>query len=321
MFNKFNFINIISASLAGISGGLYLFTLFPDYFSHPIASSFLYAIFFFMICLFAGRISRSVWNVLDNKWLYIFESIIVIGMLAFSYMNSFFNYWNSAGVILLGYLIIYTSRTVRENVIKFIFFLLSPVFYYGLFFHNSFFTETIFAISFLLLMEKMFTKGTVDHYFVMSAIILAFLIFINPFLVLLFFIFAAYFFKQDLNKGWLFLLIAAAAYYFIKSLLINQVVVLSLPHMNISFWMILLLTLIFILAVYSGWISRNVYEVFFSSSLIILITILLYTFTFHVPLLLRIYTLTPLLSTILPLLIFAVRDYDTEEYLGKILDD
>ena len=321
MFNKFNFINIISASLAGISGGLYLFTLFPDYFSHPIASSFLYAVFFFMICMFAGRISRSIWNILNNKWLYIVESIIVIAMLGFSYMNSFFNYWNSAGVILLCYLIIYTSKTVRENIIKFIFFLLSPVFYYGLFFHNSFFTETIFAISFLLLMEKMFAKGTIDHYFVMSAIILAFLIFINPFLVILFFVFAAYYFKQDLKKGWLFLLIAVVAYYFIKSLLINQVVVLSLPHMNISFWMIILSMLIFVLTVYAGWISRNVYEVFFSSSLIILITILIYTFTFNAPLLIRIYTLTPLLSTILPLLIFAVRDYDTEEYLGKILDD
>lgn len=321
MFNKFNFINIISASLAGISGGLYLFTLFPDYFSHPIASSFLYAIFFFMICLFAGRISRSVWNILDNKWLYIVESIIVIGVLAFSYMNSFFNYWNSAGVILLGYLIIYTSKTVRENTIKFIFFLLSPVFYCGLFFHNSFFTETIFAISFLLLMEKMFMKGSIDHYFVMSAIILAFLIFINPFLAVLFFVFASYYFKQALNKGWSFLLIATVAYYFIKSLLINQVVVLSLPHMNVSFWMVILLFLIFVSAVYSGWISRNVYEVFFSSSLIILITIILYTFTFRSPLLLSIYTLTPLLSTILPLFIFAVRDYDTVEHLGKILDD
>jgi hypothetical protein len=321
MFNKFNFINIISASLAGISGGLYLFTLFPDYFSHPIASSFMYAIFFFMICLFAGRITRSVWNVLDNKWLYVFEAIIVIGMLAFSYMNSFFNYWNSAGVVLLGYLIIYTSKTVRENIIKFILFLLSPVFYYGLFFHYSFFTETIFAISFLLLMEKMFTKSTIDHYFVMSAVILAFLIFINPFLAILIFVFTAYYFKQDLNKGGLFLLIAAIAYYFIKSLLINHVVVLSLPHMNISFWTVILSILMFVSAVYSGWISRNIYEVLFSSSLIILITLLLYAFAFQTSFLIRIYTLTPLLSTILPLLIFAVRDYDTDEFLGKILDD
>jgi hypothetical protein len=321
MFNKYNFINIISAALAGITGGLYLYTLFPVYFSHPIASSFLYAVFFFMICLFAGRVSRSVWNILDNKWLYISESIIVIGMLAFSYMNSFFNYWNSAGIILLCYLIIYTSKTVRENIIKFIFFLLSPVFYYGLFFHNSFFTETIFAISFLLLMEKMFTKGNIDHYFVMTAITLAFLIFINPFLAVLFFVFAAYYFRQDLNEGLIFLLIAVAAYYFIKSLLINQVVVLSLPHMHISFWMVILSLLIFVAALYSGWISRNVYEVFFSSSLIILITVLIYTFTFHSPFVFRIYTLTPLLSTILPLLIFAVRDYNTEEYLGKILDD
>ena len=321
MLNKYNFINIISVSLAGITGGLYLYTLFPDYFRHPLSSAFLYAIFFFMICLFAGRIKRSVWNMLDKKWFYILESILVVGLLAYSYINGFFNYWNSAGVILLGYLIIYTSRTIRENIIKFIFFLLSPVFYYGMFYQNSFFTETIFAVSFLLLMDRIFTRGSVDHYFIMSAIILAFLVFINPFLAILFFAFAAYCFRQELKKGGLFFLIAAVSFYFMESLLKNQVVVLSLPHLNISIWMTILLILIFISVVYSGWISRNIYEVFFSSSLIILITIIIYTLSNQFPFMPLLNTIAPLLSTIFPLLIFAVRDYDTEEYIGKILDD
>jgi hypothetical protein len=321
MLNKYNFINIISTSLAGITGGLYLYTLFPDYFRHPVSSAFLYAIFFFMICLFAGRIKRSVWNMLDKKWLYILESILVLGFLAFSFINGFFNYWNSAGVILLCYLIIFTSRTIRENIIKFIFFLLSPVFYYGMFFQNSYFTETIFAVSFLLLMEKIFTKGSIDHYFIMSAIILAFLIFINPFLLVLFFVFCTYSFRQELSKGVQFFLIGAVSYYFIESFLKNQVVVLSLPHLNILIWMIILLILIFVSAVYSGWISRNVYEVFFSSSLIILTTIIIYAISIQSPLMPLLNIITPLLSTIFPLFIFAVRDYDTEEYIGKILDD
>src|ERR1035437_5905278 len=238
MLNKHNFINIISSSLAGITGRLYLYTLFPDFFRHPVASTFLYAILFFMICFFAGRIKRSVWNILDKKWFYILESVIVLGLLAFSYIIGFFNYWNSAGIILLGYLIIYTSRTIRENIIKFIFFLLSPVFYYGLFFQNSFFTETIFAVSFLLLMDRIFIRGSIDHYFIMSSIILAFLVFINPFLAILLFVYAAYCFKQELKKGGQFLLIAAISFYFMESLLKNQVVVLSLPHLNISIWII-----------------------------------------------------------------------------------
>jgi hypothetical protein len=321
MLNKYNFINIISTSLAGITGGLYLYTLFPDYFRHPIASAFLYAVFFFMICLFAGRIKRSVWDMLDKKWLYILESILVLGFLSFSFINGFFNYWNSAGVILLGYLIIFTSRTIRENIIKFIFFLLSPVFYYGMFFQNSYFTETLFAISFLLLMEKIFTKGSIDHYFIMSAIILAFLIFINPFLLVLFFVFCTYNFRQELSKWVQFFLIGTVAYYFIESFLKNQVVVLSLPHLNISIWMTILLILIFISAVYSGWISRNVYEVFFSSSLIIFITIIIYATSIQSSLMPLLNIITPLFSAIFPLFIFAVRDYDTEEYIGKILDD
>jgi hypothetical protein len=321
MLNKYNFINIISASLAGVTGGFYLYALFPDYFRHPFASAFIYAILFFMICFFAGRIKRSVWNILDKKWFYILESVIVLGLLAFSYIIGFFNYWNSAGIILLGYLIIYTSRTIRENIIKFIFFLLSPVFYYGLFFQNSFFTETIFAVSFLLLMDRIFTRGSIDHYFIMSAIILAFLVFINPFLSILFFVFVAYCFRQELNRGIQFLLISAISFYFMESFLKNQVVVLSLPHINISIWIVILLILIFVSAVYTGWISRNVYEVFFSSSLIILTTIIFYGISIRAPLILILNFITPLLSTIFPLLIFAVRDYNTEEYIGKILDD
>ncbi len=321
MLNKYNFINRISASLGGIIGGLYLYTLFPDYFRHPVASAFLYALFFFMICLFAGRVKRSVWNMLDKKWLYILESILVLGLLAYSFAIGFFNYWNSAGIILLGYIIIYTSRTIRENIVKFIFFLLSPVFYYGMFFQNSYFTETVFAVSFLLLMDRIYTRGSIDHYFILSAIVLAFLVFINPFLVILFFTFSAYCFRQELKKGGLFFLIAMVSFYFMKSLLKNQVLVLSLPHLHISIWIIILLILIFVSAVYSGWISRNVYEIFFSSSLIILITIIIYAVSIKPPFMPLLNIITPLLSTIFPLLIFAVRDYDTEEYLGKILDD
>jgi hypothetical protein len=321
MLNRYNFINIMSVSLGGVTGGLYLYTLFPDYFTHPVSTAFLYALCFFMICFFAGRISRSVWNLLDNKWFYILESMLVLGLLAYSSFNGFFNYWNSAGIILLGYLIIYTSRTIRENIIKFIFFLLSPVFYYGMFFQNSFFTETIFAISFLMLMEKIFTKGRIDHYFTMSAVVLAFLIFINPFLAILFFVFIAYSFKQELKRGGLFFLIAVVSLFFMETLLRNQVVVLLLPQLNISVWMIIFLILIFISAVYSGWVSRNVYEVFFSSALIILTTLIIYAVSIQSPIIFFLNIITPFLSTVFPLLIFAVKDYDTQEFIGKILDD
>jgi hypothetical protein len=314
MLNNYNLINIISVSLAGLTGGLYLYTVFPYYFNHPVSSAFLYAILFFMICFFAGRIKRSVWNTLDRKWFYVFESILVLGLLAYFSINGFINYWNSAGILLLGYLIIYTSSTIRENIIKLIFFLLSPVFYYGLIYQNSFFTETIFAVSFILLMDKIFTRGRIDHYFIMSAIILAFLIFINPFLAVLFFVFCANRFRQELKRGGLFFLIATVSFYFIESLLKNRVMVLSLPQLNFSIWIIILLILILLSAVYSGWINRNVYEVFFSSSVIIFITIIILSISIQFPFIL-------LLSTVYPLLIFAVRDYDTTEYLGKILDD
>ena len=321
MLNKYNLINIISAALAGIIGGLYLYTIFPNLFTHPVQTSILYTILFFMICLFAGRIKRSVWKMLNKNWLNISESIFVIVLLLYSLKGDIFNYWNSAGIILAAYLIIFTSKTIRENTIKFIFFLVSPVFYYGLLYQNSFFTETIFAVSFLILIENIFSNRKIDHYFIMSAIVLSFLVFINPFLAILFIVFCSYHFRQEYKRGLLFLLIAVVAFYFINSFLKDQFMILSLHHLNISFGIILFLILIIISAIYSGWVSRNVYEVFFSSSIIILAAIIVYCISLNTPLILLLLTITPLLSSIFPLLIFAVRDYETREYLGKILED
>lgn len=314
MLNKYNFINIISVAMAGVTGGLYLYTIYPYYFNHPITSAILYVILFFMICVFAGRVKRSVWNMIENKWFYIIESLIFLGLPVYFIMHGYNNYWNIAGVLLLGYLIIYTSSNVRENIIRLEVFLISPVFYYGMIFQSSFFTEAIFAISFLLLIDRMIDKDRIDHYFIMSAVILAFIVFINPFLGVLFIVFSTYRLRQGIKRGVLFLLIACVAYYFMISLLKGQVTVLSLPFSNISIAIILPLILLLISAVYAGWISRNIYEVLFSSSLLMFITVLIYNSTLQVP-------RANLLSVIYPLFIFAIRDSNTKEYIGKILED
>jgi hypothetical protein len=314
MLNKHNVINILSASMAAITSGLYLFTIYPNYFSRPVTSSLLYAFLFFMICFFAGRIKKSVWNKIDNKWFYIIESLIFLGLPVYFIIHGFNNYWNTAGILLLGYLIIYTSSTIRENIIKLVIILLSPVYYYGMVFLNSFFTETIFAVSFLLLIDKMINKKMIDHYFIMSAIVLAFLIFINPFLGVLFLIFCIFHFRNTISRGILFLMICGVSYYFMITLLTNHVMVLSLPFTHLSIELIVLLLLLIILSVYSGWISRNIYEVFFSSSIQLFTTILIYGSSFQIP-------HATLLSVIYPLFIFSIRDYNSKEYIGLVLEE
>jgi hypothetical protein len=314
MLNKYNFMNIISAALAAVTGGLYLYTIFPDYFKQPISSAIIYTILFFMVCVFAGRVKKSVWNVLDKKWFYIMESILFLCIPVYFIMNGFINYWNTAGIILLGYMVIYVSSTIRENIIKMVIILFSPLFYYGLLFQHSFFTESIFAISFLLLMDKMLKRESVDQYFYMSAIILAFLVFVNPFLIILFLVFLGYSFRQELKRGMIFLMTAAVSFYFMNALLRNQSAVLFLPNFSFSFGIILLVIFILLMSVYAGWISRNIYSVFFSAAVIMFITIMIYNSVlpiFH----------ATLLSVIYPLLIFGIKDNSTKEYLGVILAD
>jgi hypothetical protein len=314
MLNRYNLINQISVALAGITGSLYLYKIFPIYFKHPASTALLYAVGFFMICFFAGRVKRTIWKSLDNNWFYALEGIIFLGFPVYSFLNGSFNYWDSAGIILLGYIIIFTSSTIRENIIKLIMVIISPVFYFGMIYQNSYFTETVFAISFLLLMDRIFKGGLIGHYFIMSALILAFLIFINPFLALLFIAFSTYSFRQNLKQEGAFLAIVFIAYYFLNSFLTNRISVLTLPLPAISIITAVLLILFLLLAVYSGWIGRTVYEIFFSSSVIMAVVILIFSSD--------LFSLNILfLSTLFPLLIFSVRDQDTKEYLGIILED
>jgi hypothetical protein len=314
MFNKYNFINIGLAAIAGITGGIYLYDLFPGYFSHPATSGFLYAVLLFMICYFAGRTSRSTWKPLDNKWFYSAESVIIVLLIILSYMYGHFDYWNSAGILLLGYIIIYHSKTIRENIIKFVLVFISPVFYYGIIFHHSFFTETIFAAAFLLLMDFQSDSERKDYNLILSSVIIGFLAFINPLLSILFLVFLIYRFRQNWGKGIIFILTGILSYYFIVSFLSDHIRFLSLTGFDFPVWTFVIFGISVIAAIYSGWISRNIYEVFFSSALIIFMLIIICGFSIQ--------SFFPqILSLAYPLLILGIRDYSSENYLGKKLVD
>ncbi len=314
MLNKYNFINIISSAIAGITGGLYLYFIFSVYFSHPITSGILYAVLLFMIVFFAGRVKRSTWAALDKRWFYVFESLIVVLMIVLFYLYGFRNYTNAAGILLLGYLIIYNSRTVRENIIKFVLMLVSPVFYYGMVFGNSYFTVSIFAISFLLLMDKMFDNDRIDYNFVLSAAVLGFLVLLNPFISILILGFCAYRFRQDLMKGGVFILLWAISIYILSRLLGDQVKFFSYDGFNFSLWILLLFVILSAVSVYSGWISRSIYEVFFSAGILIFIPLFICTGLFG-------NSFPQILSAAYPLFIVAIRDFRSQKYLGKITDD
>jgi len=314
MLNRFNIINILATALAGITGGLYLYIIFPTVFSHPVSSSILYAILLFMICFFAGRIKRSIWQTLDKKWFYILESLIVVTIIVISYIYGFRNYVNEAGIILLGYLIIYNSRTIRENIIKFILFLISPVFYIGIVYGGSYFTETIFAISFLLLMDNMFDRDKIDYNFILSAAVSGFLILFNPFLSVIILGFSAYRFRQDLLRGMIFIFLCGISVFALNLILKDQVKFFSPGGFNLSALAIMLIIILTGITFYTGWISRTIYEVFFSAGIFVFIAIIIFMSSFN-------YYFPQILSTTYPLFIVAIRDFRSHKYLGKITDD
>jgi hypothetical protein len=314
MLNKSNIINIIAAALAAITGGLYIYIILPGYFSHPISTSLLYALLFFLICFFAGRVKRSIWAILDKKWFYIIESLIVVIIIVLSYAYGFRNYVNETGILMLGYLIIYHSRTVRENIIKFILFLISPVFYYGMVFGGSFFTETVFTVSLLMLMDKMFDRDKVDYNFILSAVISGFLVLINPFLSILILVFCIYRFRQDLLRGGTFILVWSVSVYVLNLLLRDHVKFFSFDGFSFSLLIILTIITIIAVSIYSGWISRSIYDVFFSAGIFIFIAMIICVGSLS-------YYFPQILSAAYPLFIVSIRDYRSQKQAGKIADD
>jgi hypothetical protein len=97
-------------------------------------------------------------------------------------------------------------------------------------------------------------------------------------------------------------------------LLKGQVKFFPLAVFNFSVWIIILVILLSVGSLYAGWISRNIYEVFFSAGLFIFITIFICFGSLS--------NLFPqILSAAYPLFIVAIRDFRNQKFTGKVTDD
>lgn len=306
MFAKYNFINIISLLLAGGISSVYFYVLGVPFTRYIVAASLVYFIFFILILFLTGNIEREKYSFLKNKLFQFGEIFILLLLIFFSLVFRGLDYWSAAGMFILGLIIVFDSRSVRENVTRFILLIISPVFYTGLILQHGFFTEVIFFISFLIMAES-FTKKKTNY--IITAAALGFISLFNPYLLILYTVFLFYFFRDNYIGGVMFAFISLLAYFAIRLYL-----GMTLSPAGISMETGYIIPAL-IVSVYVGFMVRSVREAVFLGGVLISVSVLIKFALFKYP------EGILILSAIYPMFIISLEDYRSEKWLGKILDN
>jgi len=310
MFKQYNLINLVCLAIAGLISAVFIYIIGTPLTEYILAASAVYFIFFVLVFLLMGNMKRRRFLFLNNKVFITGEVLILLTLIIMSVIFKELDYWNSAGIFTLGLIIIFESSTLRENLVRFLFLIISPVFYTGLILKHAYFTEVIFFCAFILLAEKLLqNKSSYFNYFIMAAS-LTFIMLFNPYLVLLYIIFFLHHFRFDLVKkglpflGVTLLLSFYIRYYFNASFFpadLNMGYAFMIPAV--------------IVAAYAGWVVRNMKEVIFAAAIIIIAATIIKIIDGNYG------AMILLFSSLYPMLILATGDYKSEKWLGKILTD
>lgn len=310
MFKKYNFINIICLTAAGIISSVYFYIIGTPLTRYIIPASIIYFIFFILIFLLTGNIQRKNFTFLKNNVFITGEVIILLVFILTSFMLKELDYWNAAGIFILGLIIIFESSSLRENIVRFLFLIVSPVFYTGLLLKHAYFTEVIFFSAFIILAEKLLQhRKSLINYFITAAS-LGFILLFNPYLVLLYIIFSLYYFRMDLLKRGLPFIAATIVVVLILQYFMR--VPFYPEGVGLNYYQMIPLI---ILSIYAGLITRTIREVIFSAAILITIAVLVKMSSGNYG------AVVLLLSTLFPMLIISSGDYKTEKWIGKILTD
>ncbi len=212
--------------------------------------------------------------------------------------------------------LISNSITIREKIIKLFFLLVSPLTFYGLFEAPEYFLSAAVLIILIFLSSKYLNPGKIDKYFILFAVLFGLFFSIRIEIVAAVIIYILYFFRNNIRGSSLFLEILLAVFLItiIPFIIWNPVLFFVNGPLNSSFilnfpWWGTIVYLI--ISVYAGWMISDLQELFFSIGILIIIPSLINLFLINAG-------LSGLILS-LPFLIFSIKDYKIEKFVGKVL--
>ena len=216
--------------------------------------------------------------------------------------------------VIIAFLVVFNSETVREKIIKLFFLLVSPITFYGLFKASGYFLNASILIILFLLSNRYIKPGKVDRNFILLAVSFGLFFSINIEIIAVLIIYMLYFFRNNIKELSLFLEILLAVFLvtIIPFIVWNPFLFFINGPLNtlfnIQWWGIILYLGI---AVYIGWMISDLQEIFFSIGLLLII-----------PCVINLFFIKDDLSGFiiaLPFFIFSIKDYHIEKFAGKIL--
>ena len=190
-------------------------------------------------------------------------------------------YLESAGLIFYLGSVVYLSKTIRENILRIIILITSPVFYFSFVVRDELFFNMIIIIVLLLFTEKFFDPDKYSYKFELFGLLFGLLLSTRSVVGLVYAVYLTHLFKQNLPRGYLFIFLVLLAFYLtlVPFFLWDQISFsLYGPfaiQQKVAALPIWIAAVILIIAIYSGWIAANLQEVFFASGLVLFLAVLI----------------------------------------------
>jgi hypothetical protein len=220
---------------------------------------------------------------------------------------------------LVGLLLILHSITVREKIIKLFFLLVSPLTFYGLFESSGYFLNAVILIILIFLSNKYLTPGKVDIKFISIAVLFGLFFTVKLEVIIVLIIYLLFLFRNNIKDGLLFFEIFIAVFLItiMPFILWNPVLFFFNGPFSLFFrfsipWWELLIFLV--ASFYIGWIISDLQEIFFVSAVLLIIPSLF-------NLLIKPDAGLSNFIFCLPFLIFSIKDYRVEKFVGKVLQN
>ena len=316
IFTKQHYINLVSSLIIWLSGVLFIL----KFFDNAALKIILYSIIFVVVLIFMERTEKYYKSFLTQNILsFIMLIITVVAVLL--YFLEHVNYPLIAGFTILWLAVIYQTQNLKVELLQLAVFLLSPVLYSEMISFSGLFPLIMLVIVSIFISERFLDNSKLDWKFFLMAFLFGLILSIEQLVSFIYLIYLLHLFRYEITKGAVFILGMIAAYAVFLFLADKGYLTVAASQINyfqmLPIWAIILL---FIIALYLGWIVADLQEVLFASG-IILFLIFILTFSFWISQLgwhKNEIDLSFLIMAI-PFLVLSIKEYKVDRFLGKVL--
>lgn len=239
-------------------------------------------------------------------------------------------YLTIIGFSLAWLVVVHTSKTAKERVVRLSMLLLLPVLYYEIIVRSELLANMMFVIFLLFIADKFLNSEKRILKLLITALLFGLFLSTRGIVGIIYIIAVLYFFRDDLLKGFYFSFIVITTFILLllpfylwdsETFIKKGPFAIQMLYLPVGF-----LIFFFIISVYTGWIVSSMQEVLFSSGLIIFLIvtvsfiITIFDTGFYNSVYKDRFDITYFIFSV-PFFILSIKEYRIDKFLGKVLVD